>query len=288
MRILENSILKIQIDPKGAELRSAYRKDHQLEYMWSADPAVWPRVSPVLFPIVGRLKNDQYRYEGNTYTLSQHGFARNMDFEVLANTSNTAVFLLESNDATRENYPFDFQLLLSYTLLDEVLELQYEVINKGNEKMYFSLGMHPGFKIPLKSNEQYSDYYIETNNKENAERYLIEGGLISENREAVFQDSQRIDLNLNLFNRDALVFKNLKSTELSIRSKNHSHGISLQAHDFPYYGIWAQKGAEFVCLEPWCGIADVVEANGDIKMKEGIQVLASSEVFLRKARFRFF
>lgn len=288
MILLENEKLKISIEPKGAELRSAYRKDFQLEYMWSADPAVWPRVSPVLFPIVGRLKNDQYTYEGKTYTLSQHGFARNMNFEVLANTNASAVFLLESNDVTKENYPFDFKLLLSYTLLDDVLELQYEVINTSNRKMYFSLGMHPGFKIPLMRDELYEDYYIGTNEKENAERYLIEGGLISAQTEKVFNDSQRIDLHLDLFNRDALVFKNLRSTELSIRSKNHEHGLSLSAEDFPFYGIWAQKGASFACLEPWCGIADAVEASGDITEKEGIQVLESSEVFLRKARFRFF
>lgn len=288
MIVLENDFLRISINEIGAELRSVINKSLNFEYMWSADPAVWPRVSPVLFPIVGRLKDDTYYFNNQAYHLSQHGFARNMSFNCVSHDDSHAHFELHSNDETKENYPFDFILRLKYSLRENDLTLNYEVENISSDVLYFSLGMHPGFKVPLFDHENYNDYYLETNKIEQLSRYLISGGLISKSQEKVFEHSQTLALHKDLFDRDALVFKDLSSTEVSIKSKNHAHGLTLHAKDFPFYGIWAQPKSNFVCLEPWCGIADSVDADQDLLNKEGIVKLPSSEVFLREARFSFF
>jgi galactose mutarotase-like enzyme len=288
MIVLENDLLKISINEIGAELRSVMNKSQNFEYMWSADPSVWPRVSPVLFPIVGRLKNDTYYHNDQAYSLSQHGFARNMLFDVIHQSNTDVHFELKANEETKKNYPFDFTLQLKYSLQENNLSLQYEVLNNSSDVMYFSIGMHPGFKVPFMEHEAYDDYYIECNEVENASRYLISGGLISDSQEKVFDGSKTLALHKELFDRDALVFKNLASSEVSIKSKNHSHGITLEAKDFPYYGIWAQPKANFVCLEPWCGIADGVNSDQQLKNKEGIQQLGLSEIFFREVFFRFF
>lgn len=288
MIVLENDLLKISINEIGAELRSVFNKSENFEYMWSADPAVWPRVSPVLFPIVGRLKEDTYFYNDQAHTLSQHGFARNMKFEIILHTITDAHFELKANDETKKNFPFDFTLRLKYSLQENNVSLQYEVINTSSDDMYFSIGMHPGFKVPLFENEKYEDYFIECNEVENASRYLISGGLISNTQEKVFDASKTLALHRDLFDRDALVFKKLASSELTIKSKNHAHGLTLEAKDFPYYGIWAQPKAAFVCLEPWCGIADSVDSDQQLINKEGIMKLGLSEIFFREVFFRFF
>jgi galactose mutarotase-like enzyme len=229
-----------------------------------------------------------YFYNDQAYTLSQHGFARNMHFDIIHQTNTDAHFELKANDETKKNFPFDFILRLKYSLQENNLSVQYEVLNNTSDVLYFSIGMHPGFKVPLFENERYEDYYIECNEIEQASRYLISGGLISNTQEKVFDASKTLALHKDLFDRDALVFKNLASSALSIKSKNHAHGLTLEAKDFPYYGIWAQPKAEFVCLEPWCGIADSVDTDQQLINKEGIIELPSTEQFLREVFFRFF
>ena len=272
----------------GAELQSVVNKASNLEYMWQAEPTVWARHSPVLVPIVGRLKDDTYYYNGKEYKMGQHGFARNKAFQVIAQTRTMVSFQLTEDEETLAIYPFKFCLTLSYILNEQELTLQYEVKNTDTQSIYFSIGAHPGFRLPLFDNEQYEDYHLSFNHAETAERYLIDGGLISNLTKAIFTSPNELNLNKDLFLQDALVFKNLRSNMVSIRSKNHVHGISLTANHFPFYGIWAQKNADFICLEPWCGIADPVSSQSSITQKEGINCLAESENFVRMLLFHFF
>jgi galactose mutarotase-like enzyme len=173
-------------------------------------------------------------------------------------------------------------------LNEQELTLQYEVKNTDTQSIYFSIGAHPGFRLPLFDHEQYEDYFISFNQTETAESYLIDGGLISNQTKAVFTSPNQIDLKKEIFLQDALVFKNLHANTLTLKSKNHAHGLSLTANHFPFYGIWAQKNADFVCLEPWCGIADPVSGQSSIMQKEGINCLAVSENFVRMLLFHFF
>ena len=277
---IENNLLSVKIDSKGAELQSIIHKDFGLEYMWSGDPNFWGKKSPVLFPIVGTLKNNSYRYKGNTYQLSRHGFARDMEFEMSDNDSAAVTFTLNSNEATLANYPFQFSFSIRYALETNRLNVSYTIENKGDHEMYFSVGGHPAFKVPLVEGTKFEDYYLEFNHFEHASRWLLsKEGLIENSSVPVVAHTDKLPLTKSLFYNDALVFKELASKSVLVLSNETSHGLKLNFHNFPYLGIWSAKDADFVCIEPWCGIADNVNASGNIEEKEGINVLAKGEIF---------
>lgn len=279
---ITNNILTAKIKQLGAELCSLYNHQSQLEYMWSADPAFWGKSSPVLFPIVGALKNSQYIHNNKTYTLPRHGFARERVFTVEEHQPDRIVFLLTDDDASRLVYPFSFELRITYTLTNNELQVLYAVTNKGTETMLFSIGAHPAFKVPLTNNNQYTDYYLEFSNAETAPIWPInEAGLIRDTPTTFFTASQQLKLNKELFYNDALVFKNLRSNCIAIGSSKDQHKLEFLFDDFPFFGIWAAKNADFVCLEPWCGIADSVHHNQQLQDKEGIEKISANETWKR-------
>lgn len=287
MHTLYNDILQVQISSKGAELQSIFNKQNGLEYMWSGDPAFWGKKSPVLFPIVGGLKNNCYRYEGKEYTLSRHGFARDMNFELTdtssaEQTGNSLTFSIASNEETLKNYPFHFRFSVQYTLRNNILDINFIVENTDEKELLFSVGAHPAFKVPLVDGTGYDDYYLLFNKTESAGRYpLSEGGLTQTTSEPVLANSDCLPLKKELFFNDALVFKYLQSDAISIASDKTKHGLKVSFLGFPYMGIWSAKGADFVCIEPWCGVADSVSATGDLSQKEGIEKLNPGDTFSR-------
>ena len=286
---LENALLKVAIKSKGAELKSITRKDFGLDYMWSGDPDVWGKTSPVLFPIVGTLKDNTYFYNDKPYTLSRHGFARDVEFEVAEQEQQKASFLLKESEASLVNYPFHFELILTYELDNDLLKTSYEVRNTGKDNMYFSLGAHPAFKVPLVEETTYEDYYLQLDHNENAGRWPIsKEGLIQQHPLSFFNNSSRINLTHTLFRDDALVFKHLKSNKVSLMSNRSSHGLDFNFTGFPYLGLWAAKGGDFVCIEPWCGIADSVDHDQQLIHKEGIETLAPGNSWNKKWGVRFF
>ena len=282
MFTVENTHLRITINPKGAELQSIYNKVLDMEYMWNADPAFWGKHSPVLFPIVGALKNDTYYLDNKAYHLSRHGFAREMDFGVTAQTGSHIQFTLESNETTLVNFPFAFRFDVAYELEENNLKTTYRIGNTGKSVMYFSVGGHPAFKVPLTPNTAYNDYYLEFNNPEHAGRWPIsKDGLIETSSTEVFNQHNKLPLSKELFLQDALVFKGLSSNNVALKCEKNAHGLLFDFTGFPYLGIWAAKNADFVCIEPWCGIADSVNTNQQLVNKEGIQVLQPSKNFER-------
>jgi len=286
---LENNFLQVTVDDKGAELKSLVSKSTGIDYMWSGDPAYWGKTSPILFPIVGALKDNTFIYKGKSYTLPRHGFARDMYFEVKQEEPETAVFCLESSDTSRENYPFDFELEVRYKLAEDQLAVTYQVVNKGKKDMLFSLGAHPAFRVPMVENTSYEDHYLHFNQPESALRWpIVEGGLISETTVKFFEEDTRLKLTRELFYEDALVFKNLRSNTISIQSDRHAHGLDFQFEGFPFFGIWAAPNADFVCLEPWCGIADSVSHNQKLEKKEGIQKLPAQKTWGRSWRVHIY
>ena len=180
MITITNAVISATINPKGAELVSLIHQATQIEYMWSADPAFWGKSSPVLFPIVGSLKEDTFIYEGEAYNLPRHGFARDRVFEVESQSEDSLTLILESDETTEKVFPFPFELRLHYWLDGNQLHLKYGVKNTGENKMYFSVGGHPAFKVPLAGGTSYEDYYLEFNTIENFKRWpLADGGLIA-------------------------------------------------------------------------------------------------------------
>jgi galactose mutarotase-like enzyme len=291
MFILENDALKIEIHPRGAELQSIYNKKRLLEYMWSADPAFWPKKSPVLFPIVGSLKNNTYFFENKAYQLTRHGFARDMDFTVTDQTPASITFTLTRNNATFDQYPFQFRFDVIYSVMDNQLAVTYRVINKGevDQKLYFSVGGHPAFALPLLPGTAYSDYYLEFNKVETAGRWLIsEEGLIEASSAPLLNNTQRLPLAKELFYNDAIVLKELRSTKVKLMSNTNGDIFEFDFTGFPYLGIWAVKDADFICIEPWCGIADSATTNQQLIAKEGINVLDSTDQFERSWKLKLF
>lgn len=289
MFYLENDQLKIAVDSKGAELKSVVHQKHGLEYMWDADPAYWAKTSPVLFPIVGALKNGVFQYNGQQYALSRHGFAREQEFAVTEQENQSLTFSLQSNDETFAVYPFRFTFSLVYTLHGNELTVTYRIQNDGDSEMYFSVGGHPAFKLPLADGTTYDDYKLVFSEKETAGRWPINPeGLIKSEPEPLLQNTNTLPLAKELFQKDAIVFKHLRSSEVSLLSDKTAHGLRFSFPGFPFLGLWAAPGADFLCIEPWCGIADGVDADGNLLHKEGINQLAPAQEFTASWRVTFF
>ena len=286
---LRNEQLHIIIAEKGAELRQITRTDLRQDYLWNADPAFWAKTSPVLFPIVGTLKNNTYTFEGNNYTLGRHGFARDMVFSVASHADDQIIFELNSNEETLKVYPFQFRFSVIYTIKGAKLTVTYKVENKGNSTMYFSVGAHPAFKVPLEESLTYEDYYLSFNKEENTPLYLLsDKGLIETTPVPFLEHTKQLPLKKSLFYKDALVFKSLASNAITLKSDKDPHGLTLQYDGFPFMGIWAAIDADFVCIEPWCGIADGVGATGELTEKEGMNALPANQTFERNWTVDFF
>jgi galactose mutarotase-like enzyme len=289
MHHLENDILRISIAPKGAEIQRLFHKVHQMDYLWSGDPAFWGKFSPVLFPIVGSLKENTYYYRGKSYRMGRHGFARDRDFIAEKQSPTELLFLLHSDAETKKIYPFDFEFRIRYLLDGNELSTEYQVKNTGSSQLLFSVGGHPAFRIPLTNGEQYSDYFLHFEEKENLSRWPISPeGLIENQPIPLLNDSDRLNLLKPLFYRDALVFKYPASSEVSLLSAKSPHGIHFQMGEFPFLGIWSARDADFICIEPWCGIADSVDSNQQLESKEGIEKAAPGSTFSRQWRIKIF
>lgn len=288
MFTIESHLLKATINPKGAELTSLQHKENGLDYLWNGDPAFWGKHSPVLFPIVGSLKDNTYFHEGNSYQLPRHGFARDLPFAVETSSFDSITFLLKDSDVTRKVFPFAFEFRIVYIMVEDSLGVTYQVINPGKEPLFFSVGAHPAFKLPLAPGTSYEDYYLQFNHTEQAGRWPLEGSGLITAAPVPFLETDRIPLAKSLFQQDAIVFKQLQSTQLSVCSAKTPHGITVDFPGFPFLGIWAAKDADFLCIEPWCGIADSVNADQQLVNKEGINKLEAGESFTRTWTVRVF
>lgn len=284
---LHNALLSVRIHRKGAELCSV-QHSNGLQYMWQAGKE-WPKHSPVLFPIVGTLVNNSFLYEGKSYSLPRHGFARDMEFTPTRLSETMVKFTLCSNTKTLEEYPFPFRLHLQYELHEDTISCNYEVENTGDSDMYFSIGGHPAFAVPLQAGEQYSDYQLRFSKTEPLLRWKLDNGLLGNDTIPVAgQAGNTLPLHPALFYEDAIVLKGLKSETVSLVNADATHGIHFRIAEFPHLGIWGAKDAPFVCIEPWCGHADPVNHTQDITKKPGIEQLSAGGFWQRSWAARFF
>ena len=251
---------------KGAELCSLKKRNK--EYIWNADPEIWSKHSPILFPIVGSLKNDTYSFENKQYQLPRHGFARDMEFELVASSEISASYLLKSNAKTLEIYPFKFEFYVNYFLHNNELKTSFIVKNLNNFEMPFSIGAHPAFALE----NNFEDYSLEFNSDNSLECYKLTDGLISDEKYQIKLDNKALKLTSKRFENDALVMKKLVSEKIILKYKNNNI-LTVSFADFPNLGLWTKPNAKFICIEPWLGYADVVSATNYILQKEGIQIL---------------
>ena len=273
---LSNSQISVAIKTLGAELCSIKNKLNR-EFMWEGNPNFWGKHSPVLFPIVGTLKNNTFYHNDTKYTLTRHGFARDMDFELIEKTEDSATFSIQSNSATLLNYPFEFELQIQYTLINTTVEIDYKVVNKDNSEIPFSIGAHPAFALP----SSFEDYSLDFEKVEPLEYTLLENDLVSQQTEKIHTDTNRVPLTYELFKRDALIFKKLQSNSLTIIEEEKPI-LKVHFQDFPSLGIWTKVGAPFICIEPWFGYSDTTESNGNLFEKEGVIVLEANANFQAK------
>lgn len=281
MIYLENDCIKAGFSSKGAELQQLINIKNGENYLWEGDTKFWGKFSPVLFPIVGSLKDDTYRYKDGSYKLSRHGFARDKEFSLEIQNSDELLFVLSHSADTLVAYPFKFMLGIRYKLDNTTLSCSYEVLNTDEKELLFSIGGHPAFAINTSNGCAYSDYYLQFDKDIMLNYHDIENDLISNNTNNIPLDGGKLALDHRLFYNDALVFKTLKSEKISLRNRKNSNRIDFEFKNFPYFGIWAARDADFICLEPWCGIADGVRHEQILENKEGIIKLAPKQVFKR-------
>ena len=280
MAVLENSFLKVEVTTKGAQLTSVYDKEAKIEHLWQADAGIWPWHAPNLFPVVGGLINDELLVESNAYHMSRHGFARNSEFILLESDEVHAAYSLPNCEKTLKIYPYKFDFQVLYTLIDNALRVTYKLINHDKKTIFFSVGGHPAFNVPFHPGEKYEDYYLEFETEEKLTTHLLSAdGFFNGETHPVAAPKNKLYLTRNLFDHDALVFKDLRSREICIKSDKHDKSISVEFPHFNYLGIWAKGGGDFVCIEPWLGCADTVGKHVDISQKEDIQKLKPGHVF---------
>ncbi len=268
---ISNSSLTVQINHFGAELFSL-KDDKIKEYIWEGNPEFWGKHSPILFPIVGTLKNNSYHYEGKEYHLPRHGFAREMEFELIEKSENSATFSLTSSMETKKVFPFDFELQICYSLEESKLNIDYKVINNNDSILPFSIGAHPAFALP----KPFEEYTLLFEHTETLTSYQLENDLLSDTTEIIEMQDNEVPISYSLFKKDALIFKELKSKNITIL-ENKIPLLCVRFDNFPNLGIWTKNNAPFLCIEPWLGYSDTIHSSGNIIEKEGIQLLEAKK-----------
>jgi galactose mutarotase-like enzyme len=270
---ISNTQISISVNSLGAELISL--KKNEKEFLWQSDKNVWARYAPVLFPIVGKLKNNEYLFDNTAYNLPQHGFARDSEFTLIAQNKTSLEFEITADENTLKIYPFHFSLRILYELNENSLTIKYKVFNPDKKDLLFSIGAHPGFNC-----KSLNDNYLEFENKNELTAEKLKDGLLSGETYKLKLENGRLQLSTELFDNDALVFKNTQIEKVALCSTKTKEKIILTCKNWPYFGIWTKKGSDaFVCLEPWYGIADSVNSSGELVKKEGIVKIGPYKYF---------
>lgn len=276
---LENEYLIVRFNTLGAEMEEILDRKSDVEYLWDGDPVYWKRHAPVLFPLVGSLKDSTYTYKGQTYKMSQHGFARDTEFKIIERTSNSIVFSMSSSEKTKEMYPFDFELQCSYVLLGKSIRVGWKVINKSQEDMYFSIGGHPAFYCTL-ADESEVPYMLKFDKEGSLTYYNIdENGLKIPEEHTLIMEREGLPLYMDFFKRGVYIFENQNVTAVEMRHPNGYHNVKA-TFDAPVFGIWSpEPSAPFVCIEPWYGRCDANNFEGTLEDREFGNHLAVGEEF---------
>lgn len=279
---LSNQYLTVNLHPKGAEIISIVGNQDHINYMWKRDACQWANSAPILFPIVGAIKNDTCRIDGKEYHMTQHGFARHNEFEIKNQSQTEVTFTLVSNDEIIKQYPFLFELNVTYKLVENTLTCLINVKNKDHQTIYFQVGGHPAFACPFMENESSNDYYVEFSEYETRNQKVIDVAKrgMSHVQLPFFDNEKRFFVRQQLFNNDAIVIKDFKSENISIKSLNHQKSIVFHMQGFDHVGLWTAKHVGgLLAIEPWVGHADYVDFDGEFKEKESCVALDTDKEF---------
>lgn len=283
--IIKSKDLAVTIALKGAEVR---RVSNVLghDYMWDGNPEIWSGVSPTLFPVVGKTNGGVVRYLGKSYPQGNHGFARNSEFAVIMQTD-SSVSLRIITSQLGDVYPFNLQFTVTYTIINKTLITKYEVTNLDECTAYFSVGAHPAFKCPFDEDHNIDDYVIEFSEEENGLRYHeITPEAFFTGKVTTFSQKQ-LQLTQDTFANDAIVYDNYSSQYITLKEKNSSRYVRVSLSGFPWLGLWSKVGADYVCIEPWCGHSDGLGFDGDIDKKAAIEQIDAKETWSRDYSIEF-
>lgn len=267
---ISNGELTASVDSHGAELKSLRNVENGTEYMWCGDPAYWGKTSPVLFPFIGVLKHGEYRFHGETYKMTKHGFARDMEFKLVSHEASEVWFALDANEKSREMYPFDFKLEIGYRLDGKKLKMLWRVENLSEETIHFSIGGHPAFNCPLHKGDRREDYYLKFENKDCIRCTIIgTDGLVSGHHVVHELAKGLLPVRDELFDRDAMVMEDRQLQEISLLTPDKKPYIKV-SFQTPVVAVWAPTGlrAPFVCIEPWYGLCDHVDFEGTLEERK--------------------
>ena len=267
MIILNNGILKVEIAETGAEIRRVTVCGEDAFY--DGNPEIWSGVAPVLFPICGGLKNDTYTLNGKSYTIPKHGFARKSLFEVEDAWATGAVFLLRDNADTLKAFPWSFELRIKYTLSGSCINVEYDVFNKSDSKMYMSIGSHEAYSCP----EGIEDYDIIFEKKETLKAFKVVGTSLSREYDIMLNCGDTLPLYNKYFDIDALVFSDIKSRFVTLKNRKTGRSISVSFDGCNYLLLWTKPEAPYICIEPWAGIPSFLDEGSEISQKEGINAV---------------
>ena len=282
---IENDKMRIMVDDHGAELVSIYDKEKEREVLWQADPAFWKRHAPVLFPHVGKHYNNEYHYCGKTFHTHQHGFARDMEFSCAAKTDHSITHRLTATEQTKDYFPFEFSLDITHTLNEKEITVTWEVTNLDESTMYFTIGGHPAFRVPILPDTKQTDYCLLFQTNADHLTYLLldpaSGTAIKDQEYRLPLENGRARITSDMFDRDALVFDNTQIEYAAIGYPDGTPYLSVSCKGFPNFGIWSVPGAPYICLEPWIGRCDDLGFSDEISKKPGILSLEAKEIFTR-------
>lgn len=277
---LENDQIAIAVDSHGAELKSLVRKDTQTEYMWKADPEFWGRTAPVLFPFVGAVNNKEFHTKGQTFTMGQHGFARDMEFELESKTEDALWFVLNSSEETLAKYPYAFVLKIGYRLCGNTAEVIWQVENPSDEGLPFSIGGHPAFNCPIEPGKKQTDYQISFDVKGPITSTRLEDGLASAETDVYELKDGFLPVTEHLFDKDALIIEGQGVKKVALCDAQGKAYLTVSM-DAPLFGIWSPTGknAPFICIEPWYGRCDDAGYTGELKDRKWGNLLAPGQTW---------
>lgn len=269
-------------DSRGGELISL-QDAGGTEHLWNGDPAFWSGRNPLLFPIVGNLKNGQVRFDGQPYSMSRHGFARDMDFTPVAQDARSILLELRETPETLGCYPFSFRLLVRHTLLEHGFSTAFQIQNTGAVPMPFCIGAHTAIRCPLHTGERFEDYQLVFDQPETAGTRLLtpEGLIHPDKREPLLTDSRLLPLRRSLFDRlDTVILDGLRSHGVALLHRKTGRGVHLDFRGFPMMAFWTKAGCEapFLCMEPWHGCAAFENESGEFSNKPHCITLNSGEI----------
>jgi len=285
---LKNEILTAKISDVGAEMLSVTRNEDGCEYIWQGDPKYWTGHAPWLFPICSHFYEDTYTYKGKTYHMGSHGFARKSTFEVVRAENTVLSLRLNASEQTKEVYPFDFSLTITYTLVGETLTALMDIENRGEEIMPAAPGAHPGFNLPLGGKGKYEDYYLEFQKPCDPDELVLTETVYNSGRKIArpLRDGNKLDISHDLFVVDGIFMDSVSDT-VTLRSDKGDRFVTMHHPDMPYLGIWSipQSDAPYVCIEPWRGlpsyegiIDDLATRNDMFRIRGGEHKLVRFEI----------